>query len=522
MAELKDLPKKDLELIAEGKFDEISEEAKLVVSQIGQPESAPEPEKPGIIASGLGGVLGREEHAGLSLANIAEELGQSAGPILGGAAGGAAGLPLGPAGVVAGVAAGSGAGRLAQTGLQDIASLAGSGVPIKPVGEALGEAKTEAIVGAAGAALTPAVAKAGVTTGKEVVKRMSQVVSGISPEAFARMVSRPREVLARMKDVVAEGLEAGQVSQTVKEWGEVFKETIKTNMKEASDAYDNIIQKQLLENPKYKDKSFNLLRGLGDEVDAVKKKFGYGQKGRIGTSTDDAKIFGKIDSALKTGKRMSAEGLYNLQKDINQIIGDLAPDKRTLRKALGEVLKGDKKAKTEGLKGYLRKNVPETIKANNIYSKASELRDILEEKFGMEDFPGKVANALRRNTIFADDINKVADELPAARAALEALRDSMAAAQFAPASAWLPRTGFTPGLAGGMITAGAATNPMALAAAMGTAPFLSPRAVGLGTGFMADLMQRMAPAMASKTGQVAARAVPGVTAAETERRLRGR
>ena len=454
MAELKDLQKKDLELIAAGKFDEISEEAKLVVSQIGQPEPTPEPKKSGIIASGLGGVLGREEHAGLSLANIAEELGQSAGPIIGGAVGGAVGLPLGPAGVVAGVAAGSGAGRLAQTGLQDIASLAGSGVPIKPVGEALGEAKTEAILGAAGAVLTPALAKGAGKAAVGTVKRMSQVISGISPDDFARMVSRPREVLARMKDIVAEGLEGSQVSNTVKEWGEVFKETIKTNMKEASDAYEDIIQKQLLQNPKYTGKAFNLLRGMGDEMKAINKKYGFGDTKRFGLSEEEGKIFREINNRVQAAKNISAEDLWNFQKDLNHRISSIPAEMRTLRKAMGEVLAGEAGSGRTGLRGYLNRNLPETIKANNLYAKAAKLRDILEEKFGMEDFPGKVASAMRRKTTFADDLNKVADEIPAARAALESLRDSMAAAKFAPESAFLPRTGFTPGLAGGMITAG--------------------------------------------------------------------
>ena len=488
MAKLEDLPKKDLELIADGKFDDISEEAKLAVSQIGQP--APK-EKPGIIASGLGGVLGREEHAGLSLANIAEELGQSAGPILGGmkgaAEGAALGAPFGPPGVfiggAVGAGAGAGAGRLAQTGLQDIASKAGSGVPIKPVGEAIEEATTEGAVATAFGVGIPALGKGVLGAGKVVGKSLGKYTANITPQSFSRMVSRPREVLAEMWKAI-------DTPEAVKEWGNVFKEAIKTNMEEAATAYEDIVKKQITENPLIRDRRFNLLRGLGDKMSKIKQSYRYGKPNQTPSAESESSVFNHFNNKIQNSKSIDAVDVYNLQLELNEEIRRLdgAKGKEKLLAALEEVHKE--------LREYYSPKIPGLSKANSIYEQGKKHMNVLRDIEQMEDLPGKVKSAFKRNTTFKDKLNGVADGLPAASAALESLRDSLAGAEFA--------TGRSTGLGGGDIRS------------------MIGRTLGMGTSMTARIAEKVAPLTQSQLAQIMQPVVPGVGAAETERRLSGR
>src|SRR3990167_5092921 len=151
------------------------------------------------------GVIGQERVAGFNIPNIAEEIGQAAGPLVGGIAG----TPLGPLGIGAGAAAG----RLAQTGFQNIGALAGSGVPIKSAGEAVKEAGIEGAINAATAGAAGLLGRTAATLKPSLVKAGAQALKvgpGIAEDVGQQVLKDPG-ILSRAKSVKDAGKAIGEV-----------------------------------------------------------------------------------------------------------------------------------------------------------------------------------------------------------------------------------------------------------------------------------------------------------------------
>lgn len=482
---LEDLNDSDLERIAAGDLEGLSDQALEVVASgdmrdaVGSGSS----QAPGVAGSFMSGLGGKEQHQGFSLANIAEEVGQGAGPIVAGTVGAAKGAAVGMAlggppgafiGGVAGAGLGSGAGRLAQTGLQNVAGAFGLGRGVTRTEDALSEAGREGAAGALGAAAGPVLAKGATALGKEAVKRTAGVLGGISAESFERLVARPREVMKLFstdKTVPAEA-------------GEAFKSAIKENLNRAGQAYEDLIGK-VVEGPKYQGQTFNLMEAVGQKLAEVQNKFGYGMPGRFGGEGAESDVFNRLNTFIQSKQNATAKDLYYLQRDLGNITRDQKGS--TLGAALGEV--------RDTIKDYLATNIAEIGEANQIYSKAKELDSIGEKFFANKaDIVSSLKSADKRNTVMKDAAEKIANGIPEARKALEGLRDAIAGQEFGPVIAPPVRTGLTAGL--GYLLGTAPTSGAALAAA----PFLSPRV----TGYMVGGAARASQAI----GQAAARVVP--------------
>src|SRR3990167_1220292 len=242
-------------------------------------------------------------------------LAESIGPFIGGGIGGSLGAlaPI-PGGQALGTGLGTTIGRIAQTGYENIGSMAGlTDLPIRPFSETLQEARQEGAIAGAGALLIPPVIKGVAGLGREVIKKTSGVLGNVAGEAFERMTARPKEVLNQMRNVIDN-------PNQVKELGIEFKKAISDNFDQAGKAYQDIIKNQLLENPKYADKTFNMFRSVGNDLANIQKKYGFGLPGRIGAGERKSRIFREINTAIQANKKVSAEEAYQIQADINRII----------------------------------------------------------------------------------------------------------------------------------------------------------------------------------------------------------
>lgn len=424
-------------------------------------------------------------------------LAESVGPLIGGTIGGTLGLaaPF-PGSQAIGTAAGTVAGRVAQTGYENIGSALGlTDLPIKPFGETLEGARREGAIAGATSILLPPVVKGAMGLGKMAVKRATGVLGNVAGESFERMAARPREVLNQMKEVIDN-------PNRVKELGNEFKEAIENNFTQAQQAYQDIVKNELLQNPKYADKTFNLFRGVGEDIANIQKKYGFGLPGRIGAGEREGRIFRDINNSIQSGKKLSAEEAYQLQADINRIIREPNLEGTPLKASLVDVDKA--------LQKYFKNAIPEIRKANEIYAEAAELNTFSKTQLErMEDLPGKISSAYKRNTAFKDKIELVADKLPAARRAIEGLRDAQAGTSFAPGLAEFARTGLTAGIGFGAVKMG--LNPLLAAIA---APFLSPRLTGYGISAAVRGSQALAPYLQTVPGRIGTRTFPGVGLAE--------
>lgn len=162
-----------------------------------------EPEKLAAVKAAIrtpyaGGLAGDENYAGLSIANVKEELGQATGPILGGFVGGFAG----PGGVPLGAAAG----RAAQSGLQ--AGMVGADIgAVKAVGEPALEAASQVI---GGKVLGKAGEFAGAAYNKAVplMAGLNRAANGV-PQPVGEAVFRDPSILYRaMKGGLGEAYDA--------------------------------------------------------------------------------------------------------------------------------------------------------------------------------------------------------------------------------------------------------------------------------------------------------------------------
>lgn len=332
--------------------------------------------------------------------------------------------------------------------------------------------------------------------GKEAVKRPTQLLGQVRGESFERLVGRPKEVLEEISKMSDD-------PNRIKELGNAFKGALDENFKAAQTAYEDIISKQLLENPKYKGKTFDLLQAVGDDMAKIKKDFGFGQPNRFGASEREAQLFRDLDNLVQGQRRASAETVFNLQKDINRALRNPAIEGTPLQAALGQV--------DTAMQTYLSKSIPEIGKANDIYSGAKELQTFAKGTLErLEDLPGKVSSAFKRNTAFKDQLEKAADNVPKAREALEAMRDALAAQDFSPRIAKLPATGLATGV-GALNLAGVAGNPVAAAGAVAAAPFLSPRLTAnvVGRSLQAARKASGRGAAAVKAAEEAAQRIPG-------------
>lgn len=369
---------------------------------------------------------------------------------------------VGPqAALASGAAAGAATGL--QLGARSLAKKVGyDAAAPESIGQAAGEVgKVAAITGAASMAIPPAVRLAGAGI-REATKRTAGLISGVGGEAFERILARPKEVL---KEIAEGPLEKS------KEYAVAFKESIERNFDLAGQEYEEIIKRELLDNPAMNaaagGKRFNLLKDMGRELADVQRDFGFGMPNRLGGAGAEADEFLRIKRMMDGMKNASAEELYYLQRDLGRIARD---NKGTsLGASLSRV--------NEKMKDYLANRIPAIAKANEVYKPAKEMMVALEKQIDkIDDLPAKIKGAYERNTQFKDLIEKIAEGLPAARMALEGLRDSLAAKPFDVGIAQLPRTGLAAGV--GATGVGAVTmNPVAIGTAAALSPFMFPRAL---------------------------------------------
>lgn len=388
-------------------------------------------------------------------------------PGVGGAAGGimaaGAALPSGP-GAVGAAMLGSGAGSaVGETARQGVVRFRDALEHRKPT-PAAEAGKSIAKEGAIGFA-TGAVPFAA----KQVTKRLSGLLGNVGSDSFERLVERPREVL----DSISSGASA-------KEAGQHFIEAVKENLSRAGDAYEKLIDK--VTGSAYARQRYDVARGIGDKVEKITEKYGYGMKGRIGKESTEASKFLKVSKALK-GRSVTAKELYYLQRDIGNMARDAGDT--TLGSALGEV-------KSE-IRTFLGGKIKEVGQANKIYSKAKGLADLADKRFANRmNLPQDIKNAYRSDSKLKDFANKIADEVPKARKELENLLDAKAAEDFAAPLAPLPRTGLAAGV-GALGLRAAEGNPLATGAAVLTAPFLSPRLTAEAVGRTAQAAPALKP-----------------------------
>lgn len=412
------------------------------------PEPAPE-----ILREGARGFFGAPSKAQVLSEKAAYKAGEMGLQAMLSTAGQGLGGMVGPQAAAA-AGAGAGLGTAIQEGARALAKRAGyEAAAPKSLGDAAGKVAAEAATTAAGSYLIPKAVQVGMAGTREVVKRGAGVISGVTGDAFERIMARPKEVLKQIAD--------GPVEKA-KEYADAFKVAIEANFEKAGEKYDELI-KTALTQKMARGHRFDLLKGLGSDLAEIQKKYGFGLPNRVGDA-DEAAQFLQVNRLIQGSKNATAEDLYYLQRDL----GRMARAKRgtPLGSALSEI---DQKVNQ-----YIATRIPAVRKANEIYAPAKEMMVMLEKQIGkIDDLPGKISSAFRRNTEFKNAIEKVADAIPAAREALESLFDAQAARPFEPRLAPLPRTGLAAGV--GLGAAKVLSSPATMAAGAVTAPFLFPR-----------------------------------------------
>ena len=420
---------------------------------------------PGALGAFAGGFRGEDRLSGLSGANVAEELGRGALPILFGT--------IGAAGGPAVSALGAAAGRAAQNAAQ--AAMTGQDLGV-------GGAMASPAIEGATQFLGGKVVQHGVApAARALAKRAAGTIGGMAGEAFERLVARPAQVLS----------DWARDPDTAKEVGGVFKEAVKTNLKRAGEAYEAIIERALRGTgaavpgqpslpgmaPAAPPK-FNLLDAVGGKLAKISDDFGFANPNRLTANVEGADVFRSINSKIQGLTEATAEDVYYLQRDL----GTLA--RQYEGKPLGAALKRTRAAVME----HIGTALPEIGEANRLYATAKNLDDLAESFVNVENFPAKIAHAYRQNTSVKDAAESIASGIPAAREALEKMRDAIAGQAFAPAMASIPRTGLASGL-GALGLGAAGMNPLALGGAVVAAPFMSPRVTGALVGGASRLGQ---------------------------------
>jgi hypothetical protein len=519
MPGLENLSDKDLELISEGNLEGLSDEAleSLAGYEPGLRDAvAEQPQEPGLAQTLGRGVLGVEEQAGLTVPNIAEELGQAAGPIAGSIIGAGGGPP--------GIAAGAALGRGAQLGLQQ-AYAAGTGKGLIPQEEILGSAGQlvtgqipeaiqigkigeEAIANLIGAKyISPGIGKVAGGLKKfafTAYERASKVFSGIKPESIERLFARGGErVLSKIS----------LAKESPGDYAEAFIGAIDANMDAAGKAYDNILGKAV--RGKYVKMPFKF-KGLTSKINSIKKKAGFefeaakeaGVKD-VGAETLDA--VARIAEKVKTG-----EGAYYTQKYINRLIRDSSgKEKASIRGALGRVLRI--------VQRDIGSKMPELKPANKIYRRAAQLTEkadkLIARKPGetgippKRDVPGIVAGIYRKRIPARKEVEEIARGIPDAADALEKMRDAIAGQAFEPL---IGRSVLGILLASGGIGGTALGGSPAMLA--GTA-MASPRLMGL-AGAGGAALQRAYGQLAGRVPAAVPQAIAGRGVSEAYQRLR--
>ncbi len=463
------------------------------------------------------GVIGQERESGYGLANIMEESGQNIGPIIGGTTG----APLGPGGVGAGAAIG----RLMQTNLQNVGSMAGTGVPMKPAANAIGEAAVEGGLNYAGAKYLPPVTKAVGDVAKRGFNWAAESLGGVAKGTI--------EYAEKNLPTVSKYI--GASKEQIGAFASDIRGALGGAIEKSEKVYRDIASKLSGANPEYGNGiKVNLKKALTNTLDDVERDFGYNapkpravempresglldQFGKkmpapkppppdTGIPSDSVKrVVGEKDVALfqkfksLTGQLENAtpQQVYFFQRDLNSAI--LENEGKPIAAALGKI----KSATSEFIDANQDK-LPDLAKGNRAWAAAQELARDTRGFQNAEDMVQYIKNAFSAGKYDSSRramLEEVGQQVPEVGKIIGEVRGALAAEQLGPLYRGLPQTGMGAGIVTGVGAAGVgAINPLLLPlAATG-----SPRAYYYGL--------KAAPGISRAYGALAERAPQAVGA----------
>lgn len=369
------------------------------------------------------GLVGQERERGLSARNVAEELGRGAGPMIGAALGTPGGIP--------GMAAGAAIGRLAQTGYQDIASIAGSGAPIKSPGEAIAEAGAEGAATVITSGALSGAAKYGLPVAERLIEYGAKNLGAVSGAAVDFIRKNLGAVVRNMgKGPADEAAIADEIRQAVAK-------TVEAGEQEYRATIAGAVRGGAKYGPGFR---LNLMDDIGDKVKPILDEFGFTGPGRLEGSAA-AKQFNEFAIArLSTLKSATPEKVYFFQRDLNA----LARDNRgtMLGAAYGKLARE--------VRGYLAEHIPEIGAANAKYAAAKTLEEEAGKLTGADDLAKFVLRTVRnpRETLSGEALMTVAGKVPAVAQGVEDIQGIEAAQAFSPLFRGLPQTGYGAALGG--------------------------------------------------------------------------
>lgn len=423
------------------------------------------------------GFLGTGQRTGFNRYNAAEELGSGtlpmltqgiAQPLITPLAAGA-GMIGGPAAALATEStlsgAAAGVGRLAQTGIQNIGSLLGSGAKFKSAGEAIQESKRESIGGALGTVGGKAIvgaAKGTYALGREMLKRGAETIGNIAEPFFERAAARTSQVMSKIGVDPSEiPIAANRIRQTLTDYSGA-----------ASDFYEKTQEKILSRSGGQR---LNFYDGVKDSLNKT-----------LNVITDPDNPYSKgeireLESLFNDASKLTdatPKQIYFFQKELNRRLGQQIQANGQYT-PLGAML-NDLHIAT---KDFLNTNVSEIAEANAKYAAAKSARDELSKIDNADNLATTIMGAYRNKTQTMLAIEEAKKNIPGFSGAVDDFLDTVAGPKFAPLISQQARTGLT----GAMLTLptlGAMGSPEAAIAAAKTlatiAPFGSPRLIGAG------------------------------------------